>query len=223
MLSAVAAENTETGELLPWLRAPMGSRLNELFKGHDERYEAQFRLSESYRRIANVSELGWQRHHQQAGWTLRIENESPSLSRSLRASAVEAIPSIRKKATALRELGLPDVADQIDELIDDEQDDPENARIDVESMQQAITFLLLHPELPHPDIGLRRGGIVDFGWHVQPDGVISLSFDPRGSMTFATNVPGHDLEDRQRVSGTTSSREVVACVIGSLLVVKVVE
>ncbi|MXX80621.1 MAG: hypothetical protein F4Y69_06245 [Chloroflexi bacterium] len=220
MLSAIAAENAETSEILPLLGAPTGSRLINLFKQHDERYEASLRLSESPKRISHVSALGWQRHYQQAGWTLKIEDEIPSLSRSLRAAAVEAIPSIWKKATALRALELPGIADQIEELIEDEQEDPENARIDAESMGQAITFLLLHPELPHPDIGLRRGGIVDFGWHVQPDGVMSLSFDADGSMNFATNVPGRDIEDRQRISGTTSSPEVVACVIGRLLEVE---
>ena len=130
---------------------------------------------------------------------------------------IQAAESIEDLIAAAKAAGLDDAAEQLEELVADLRDDPDAPEIAQDSLREALLFLNEHRTLPNPDIGVRRAGLVDLSWHVPPDGVLTVWFDGAGAMTFATNTPGEDIDDRQRMSGTTTNRSIVACVFGNLL------
>ena len=130
---------------------------------------------------------------------------------------IQAAQSIDDLTAAAQAAGLDDAAEQLEELVADLRDDPDAPEIDPDSLRLALLFLNEHRTLPGPNVGVRRSGFASLSWHVPPDGVLTVFFDNSGAMTFATNTPGEDIDDRQRMSGTTTNRRVVACVFGNLL------
>ncbi len=153
----------------------------------------------------------------QERWKRPIAPDRRRITLAMMSSIVEISANIEEVVSHLQRFQMRETALEIRELVDDAREDPDCDDVDFESLQRSLVFLMNHPEVPHPSMGLRRGGVVDFAWQVPPDGSASLSFDADGSMTFATNIPGEDQNDRQRISGTTTYANVVACVIGNLL------
>ena len=132
-------------------------------------------------------------------------------------SALLSARSIQDLVEVARSIQLDDAADQIEELSEDLKSDPDSSQFDEESVRHALVFLDSHRDLPDPDVGVRRGGLIDLNWHVPPDGVLTVCFDTSGAMIFATNVAGRVSGERQRVSGTTTDTAIVACVFSKLL------
>lgn len=159
--------------------------------------------------------------------TPRIESEAsselpPNIRRLYPAAPeaphqIQAAQSIEDLIAAAKAAGLDDAAEQLEELVADLRDDPDAPEIDQDSLRQALLFLNEHRTLLDPNVGVRRSGFASLSWHVPPDGVLTVWFDSSGAMTFATNAPGEDIDDRQRMSGTTTDQGIVACVFGKLL------
>ena len=104
-------------------------------------------------------------------------------------TALEAAQGREEIIAVVRRLGLERLADRLDELIELEAEEPDEAPMDIDSLRAATDFLLRDPRMPRPGIGVGYDGVVGFDWRLQPEGIVWLEFPPVGQVQYAIVAP----------------------------------
>lgn len=107
----------------------------------------------------------------------------------------------------LRLFGHEEVSDRLDYLRGLSDDDPDEPRLELESLRTFARFVMSERQLPNPEIGLSPSGLAVGQWIIPPDGILALEFRASDWIRFAAigNTP-HQSSPRKRVSGTLRKR-----------------
>ena len=104
---------------------------------------------------------------------------------------------------ALRDSGLPMVADRLVYLCAVIEEDPAEQPVNLESLREFADFLLSEREFPQPEVGVAPGGLLQVEWEIEPEGRLAMEFLPPMLIRFAAVAGRRELGPRrQRVSGT---------------------
>ena len=135
---------------------------------------------------------------------IRIERHDPyyvgcvpkwNVSRSekiseLRSAVVQCSQTVMERAgrstviDAVGRLGMESSADRLRELEQIADDDPDEDRMNLESMSQLAAFIVGR-RLPEPDIGACPDGEAQAVWW-PPNGILSMDFGPGNTVTYAS-------------------------------------
>ena len=116
----------------------------------------------------------------------------------------------RNIVMSLRAAHREDAADRIAELVGLIYEDPDEPRIVVESLRHFAAFLIAHPQLETPVVGVDPRGQVQAEWAVLERGLVVMSFRPDGLVRIvAISGPATLGEDRLKVSDTLPRGDVL--------------
>ncbi|MCE2458175.1 MAG: hypothetical protein J4G14_10215 [Dehalococcoidia bacterium] len=103
----------------------------------------------------------------------------------------------------LRLFGLDVVADRLVYLCSLADDDPDEPRIEIESLRAMALFIMSERNLLDPRIGVTPDGLIQIEWRVPDNGVLAMVFLTSGLIRFAAISGPHQPEtDRWSVNGT---------------------
>ena len=103
----------------------------------------------------------------------------------------------------LRAAGRTVAAEQITELIDIIDEDPDEPELNVESLMYFADFLIDEPRFGTPVTGIDPEGRLQAEWHVLSRGLLVMNFRENGFVRFvAVSEPARPGKERMRVSGT---------------------
>ena len=107
----------------------------------------------------------------------------------------------------LRLFGHEKIPDRLNYLRGLSDEDPDEPRLELESLRTFAKFVMSERQLPRPAIGLSPSGLVVGQWIIPPDGILALEFRTSDWMRFAAigSLPHHS-RPRERVSGTLQKR-----------------
>ncbi len=103
----------------------------------------------------------------------------------------------------LRLFGLDVVADRLVYLCSLADDDPDEPRIEIESLRAMALFIMSERNLLDPRIGVTPDGLIQIEWRVPDNGVLAMVFLTSGLIRFAAiSGPYQPETDRWSVNGT---------------------
>ena len=103
----------------------------------------------------------------------------------------------------VRRFGLDKVADRLGYLHSLADDDPDEPRIEIESLCAMALFLTGEHQLPDPQIGVNPDGLMQIEWNIPTNGMLAMEFLPSGLIRFAAiSAPARAGVERECVSGT---------------------
>ena len=118
-------------------------------------------------------------------------------------------PQIANAAThaeiiaVLRLFGLDVVANRLVYLCSLADDDPDEPRIEIESLRAMALFIMSERHLLDPRIGVTPDGLIQIEWRVPDNGVLAMVFLTSGLIQFAAVSGPYQPEiDRWSVNGT---------------------
>ena len=103
----------------------------------------------------------------------------------------------------LRLFGLDVVADRLVYLCSLADDDPDEPRVEIESLRAMALFIMSERHLLDPRIGITPDGLIQIEWRIPDNGVLAMVFLPSGLIRFAAvSGPYRPEIDRWSVYGT---------------------
>ncbi len=113
----------------------------------------------------------------------------------------------------LRLFGLDVVADRLVYLCSLADDDPDEPRVEIESLRAMALFIMSERNLLDPRIGIAPDGLIQIEWRVPENGVLAMVFLPSGLIRFAAVSGPHGSEvDRWSVHGTLPKDKALSAV-----------
>ena len=111
---------------------------------------------------------------------------------------------------ALRLADLGAIADRIDYLDRLDDDDPDEAPIQVDSLRRLASFLIEERALKKPRIGVSADGLMQIEWDLENDGILAMQFLSAGQIQFAA-IAGSVSQDitREHLSGTLQKADMM--------------
>ena len=111
---------------------------------------------------------------------------------------------------ALRRMDLGAAAHRIDYLVSLDDDDPDEAPIQVASLRCLALFLIEERSLKEPGIGVSSDGLMQIEWRLEPDGLLAMQFLGAGQIQFAA-MAGNVSKDirREQLSGTLQKADMM--------------
>ena len=111
---------------------------------------------------------------------------------------------------ALRLADLGAIADRIDYLNRLDDDDPDEAPIQVDSLRRLASFLIEERALKKPRIGVSADGLMQIEWYLEHDGILAMQFLSAGPIQFAAIVGNVSQEiTREHLSGTLQKADMM--------------
>ena len=113
----------------------------------------------------------------------------------------------------LRMFGLDAIADRLVYLRSLADDDPDEPRMEIESLRALALFLMSERQLLDPRIGVTPDGLIQAEWRIPTNGILAMEFLSPSLIRFAavSTPAGYDA-DRWRVNGTLPKGETMAAV-----------
>lgn len=103
----------------------------------------------------------------------------------------------------VRRLGLEEIADRLGYLHSLADDDPDEPRIEIESLRAMALFIMEERQLPDPQIGVNPDGLMQIEWRLPTHGLLAIEFLPSGLIRFAAiSAPAQADAARLSVNGT---------------------
>ena len=113
----------------------------------------------------------------------------------------------------LRQSERSAVADRIGFLQRLSEEDPEEPRLDCDSLRSLADLMLARPQLPQPGISTSPDGVLLAQWRIPPHGLMTFEFLPDGRIQFAAiSAPANHPGERETVYGTLPPDETLAAV-----------
>lgn len=123
---------------------------------------------------------------------------------------IDAVAQHEQIIAVLRLFGLDAVADRLGYLHSLADDDPEEPRIDIESLRAMALFIMGERQLPDPQIGVNPDGLIQIEWRVSIDGLLAMEFLPSGLIRFAAiSARAQPGLERLRVNGTLPKEDTL--------------
>lgn len=119
---------------------------------------------------------------------------------------------------ALRLADLGAIADRIDYLDRLDDDDPDEAPIQVDSLRRLASFLIEERALKKPRIGVSSDGSMQIEWDLENDGILAMQFLSAGPIQFAA-IAGDVSQNitREHLSGTLQKADMMSVIRPLLL------
>lgn len=117
---------------------------------------------------------------------------------------------------ALRLADLGAIADRIDYLDSLDDDDPDEAPIQVDSLRRLASFLIEERALKKPRIGVSADGSMQIEWYLENDGILAMQFLSAGQIQFAAVAVSQDIT-REHLSGTLPKADMMNAIRPLLL------
>ena len=113
----------------------------------------------------------------------------------------------------LRLFGLDVVANRLVYLCSLADDDPDEPRIEIESLRAMALFIMSERHLLDPRIGVTPDGLIQIEWRIPDNGVLAMVFLPSGLIRFAAvSGPYQPETDRWSVNGTLPKNGTLSAV-----------
>ncbi len=113
----------------------------------------------------------------------------------------------------LRLFGLDTVADRLVYLRSLADDDPDEPRIEIESLRAMALFIMSERNLRDPRIGVTPDGLIQTDWRTADNGILAMVFLPSGLIQFAAvSGPAQPETERWRVNGALPKDETLLAV-----------
>ena len=118
----------------------------------------------------------------------------------------------------LRLTNLGAAASRIDYLNSLDDDDPDEAPIQVDSLRHLALFLIEERSLQEPRIGVSPDGLMQIEWRLEHDGILAMQFLGAGQIQFAA-IAGNVSKDmtRERLNGTLQKADMMEAIHPFLL------
>ena len=118
----------------------------------------------------------------------------------------------------LRLTNLGAAASRIDYLNSLDDDDPDEAPIQVDSLRHLALFLIEERSLQEPRIGVSPDGLMQIEWRLEYDGILAMQFLGAGQIQFAA-IAGNVSKDmtRERLNGTLQKADMMEAIHPFLL------
>ena len=146
----------------------------------------------------------------------RVETSRPAERGAPRftwSTEIETVTTRQEIIAVLRLFGRHAISDRLltlQELIDDDdQQEPMN----IDSLRSMARFLLKESVLPHPQVAVSPGGLLQAEWRIADRGTVAMEFLADRFVSFAAmSVPAEGEESWLRVSGAVPADDVVDAV-----------
>ena len=144
----------------------------------------------------------------------RTDHETSSLAAKVSWRRFLRIATTHREVTdLLRGFGRNTIADRLDYLRGLHLDDPEEPRLEFESLRTLAGLVLSEGQLSDPEIGLTPRGLAFGQWRMPPDGILAMEFHAHDWIRFAgigskTRPSGQ----RRRISGTLEKHRAMGAI-----------
>ena len=113
----------------------------------------------------------------------------------------------------LRLFGLDVIANRLVYLCSLAEDDPDEPRIEIESLRAMALFIMSERHLLDPRIGVTPDGLLQIEWRIPDNGILAMVFLSSGLIQFAAvSGPYQPETDRWSVNGTLPKNGTLSAV-----------
>ncbi len=116
-------------------------------------------------------------------------------------------------AALLRLFGMEGTADRLRYLRDLARNDPDEPRLNIDSLRFMALFTMAERQLPEPRIGVSPDGLAHIEWRLSANGILAMEFLTSGLIRFAAiSAPAQASVERMHVGGTLPKDEALEAV-----------